>query len=338
VPGTGEGGKQVNFTSYLHSQRPALTLVHDRLYAAFASYGDNTPYHGWVIGFDANNLNQTGVFNTTPDFGQGGIWQAGQGLAADNDGFLYCLTGNGPYPDANWRAPDGRSLHESIVKLTSDLAVSDWFAPHDARALDSGDVDLGSGGPLLIPGTALLVGGGKNGIYYLVNTANMGHFAADLPGANPLVPTLEVSTSEIHGGPVYWNFPNGPLVYVWPMDDRLRAYRVAAGQLQPNPVSTGPETAPDPGGFLSVSANGTDPASGILWASHPTQSAGQAAAPGILRAYRAIDVSKEIWNSTMNGPRDAVGLFAKNCPPTIANGKVYLATFSNRLMVYGLLG
>jgi outer membrane protein assembly factor BamB len=59
--------------------------------------------------------------------------------------------------------------------------------------------------------------------------------------------------------------------------------------------------------------------------------------PGILRAFNAQNVTNELWNSELVSARDSVGNFAKFCPPTVANGKVYLATFSGRLDVYGLL-
>jgi len=93
-----------------------------------------------------------------------------------------------------------------------------------------------------------------------------------------------------------------------------------------------------PGGILSISANGSTLGSGIVWASHPYQgNANQAVVPGILRAYDASDLTRELWNSKQNASRDDIGNFAKFCPPTIANGKVYMASFSGHLAVYGLL-
>src|SRR5205085_6765727 len=60
-------------------------------------------------------------------------------------------------------------------------------------------------------------------------------------------------------------------------------------------------------------------------------------APGVLHAYDATNVANELWNSYQNQPRDDFGYYAKFNPPTIANGKVYVPTFSNTLVVYGLL-
>ena len=100
-----------------------------------------------------------------------------------------------------------------------------------------------------------------------------------------------------------------------------------------------PTPAPigQPGGILALSANGTNAGSGILWASHQlVGDANQSVQPGILHAYNAQNVANELWNSEQNSARDAVGNFAKFVPPTVANGKVYLATFSGQLDVYGL--
>ena len=91
-----------------------------------------------------------------------------------------------------------------------------------------------------------------------------------------------------------------------------------------------------PGGSLTVNANGGEAGSAILWASHPLANANQGIAPGIVRAYDASDLSHELWNSQVNSDRDALPSYAKFCPPTVANGKVYVATFSDRVMVYGL--
>jgi hypothetical protein len=93
-----------------------------------------------------------------------------------------------------------------------------------------------------------------------------------------------------------------------------------------------------PGGFLSVSADGRRAGTGIVWASLPLNGdANHDVRPGILRAYDAENIGRELWNSDQIPKRDAVGKFAKFCPPTVANAKVYLASFSKRLCIYGIL-
>lgn len=347
VPGNGDGSVsgRLTFTSERQLQRAALTLANGRIQVAFASYGDRSPYHGWVFAFDAGTLRRRGVYLTTPDTGLGGIWQAGQGLAVDDHGGLYFMTGNGGFH------PDGSNLGDSIVKLTPDLRLADWFSPFDNAVLNATDADLGSAGPLLLPGTKLLLGGGKSSRFYLLDTMNMGHFHTG--SDSQIVQSFQVvapdaHTHHIHGGPVHWDFGDGPWVYVWPENAALRAYRFTGGLFETTPVSTSTTTDPTgvpggapgmPGGLLSLSAHGADPATGLLWGSHPyRQDANQQVVAGVLRAYRATDLTKEVWNSRMNAARDDVGLFAKFVPPTVANGKVYLATFSGALHVYGLLG
>lgn len=336
VPGTGDGTRRgtITFDSLRHLNRPGLLLHNGYLYIAFGSHGDVRPYQGWVFSYNAANLQQVAVFNTTPDTWGGATWQSGQGLAADATG-VYSMTANGHF-DGDI---GGRNLSSSFLKLGGpSLNLADWFSPYNADALDSSNEDLASAGPLLLPGTNLLVGGGKEGVLYLIDRGNMGHFRA---GANSqIVQDFQAGAGHIHGSPVYWNSPQyGPLVYLWTEDDALKAFRFVNGIFQTAPVATGSITAPDgmPGAILSVSANGGTVGSGIVWASLPfSGDANTATVPGVLRAFDASNVGIELWNSMQDPSRDDLGNFAKYTPPTIANGKVYLATFSNQLVVYGL--
>jgi hypothetical protein len=94
--------------------------------------------------------------------------------------------------------------------------------------------------------------------------------------------------------------------------------------------------------MLSLSANGEK--DGILWAAiHATGDSWHESRPGILHAYAADDIGHELWNSLENAERDDCGEYSKMAPPTIANGKVYLASFgtenvgTGQFCVYGLL-
>lgn len=348
VQGNGYDSKNgtITFTSNRQIQRAALLLANNVVYIAFAAYGDAPPYHGWVFAYNATTLQRMAVYNTTPNGREGGIWQAGQGLVADGDNNIYFITGNGTF------TIDARNLGCTIVKLKPNLSLADWFAPHNCVALTNGDQDLGSAGASLIPGTNLLLGGGKESKFYLIQRDHMGHFNAN--NDDQIVQSFYVNlpgkdhyTHHIHSGPVYWNGPNGPWIYVWAENDYLKAYHFDGEKFQVTPVSTSttrdPQNVPGgsigmPGGFLSISANGNTPGTGIVWASHPyDQNANQAVVDGIMRAYDASDLTKELWNSKQNASRDDIGKFAKFCPPTVANGKVYVASFSGELTVYGLL-
>jgi len=336
----------VTFDPQKNNQRSALTLANTRIFIAWSSHCDWGPYHGWVMSFDAATLNQLAVYSDTPTGNNGGIWMSGQGLAADPIGNVYFSTGNGTV-----NTSDNRS--QSFLKLDgATLNVSSWFTPGNYVYLNNGDYDLGSGGLLLIPGTTLAVGGGKSGStvsspLYLVNRDNMGGLSSITTDTNIVqsfgVTPTGVGVNHIHGAPVWWDGPDGSYAYVWGESDKLHQYRFDRVNglfvLPPYALSTTPAWVNGmTGGMLAISANGTNAGTGILWGSHQfTGDANQAVRPGIIHAYDAQDVSHELWNSEQFSVRDSVGSYAKFVPPTVANGKVYLATFSNRLNVYGLL-
>jgi hypothetical protein len=348
VPGIGDDSVlgSIRFNPLRHLNRPALLLSNGYLYVAFGSHGDNRPFHGWVMSYDAATLQNVASFNVTALGWGGGIWSSGQGLASDESGSIYFMTGNGTFT-MNVGGPNCSSC---FMKLsTPTLALLDWFAPYNQLDLNLNNFDLNSSGPMLLPGFTRLVGGGKEGILYVLDRDRMGHFRA---GSNSqIVQSVQITFgAHLHGSPVYWESPvHGPLLYVWYEESHLQAFRMVNGAFEPNidpntgllvPATTSTMAVPPgmPGGVLSISANGSAAGSGIVWATVPYNGDAQpATVPGIFRAFDASDLSVELWNSRQNAARDDVGNFAKFTPPTIANGKVYLATFSNQLLVYGLL-
>jgi len=348
-PGTGVGnvGGIITFDSQRQNQRPGLALVNGIVYITWSSHCDWNPYHGWVIGYDAATLQRAVVYNNTPNGQMAGLWMSDQAPAADDAANLYISTGNGTVGTGGNPA-DPTNRGESFLKLTrngTSLTISSWFTPYNWQTLENGDIDLGSGGVLLLPGTNLLFSGGKQGVMYLVNRDNMGGLTSSTTTDDNIVQSFTVNPSgshQVHGGPVWWDGPNGSFAYLQVSTDFLRQYKFdwATGKfLLPN-FAQGAVSAPSgqPGGILSLSANGTNGGSGIVWVCHQLGgSANQQTRPGILRAYNAQNVANELWNSEQLPGRDSVGNFAKFVAPTVANGKVYVATFSNRLNVYGLL-
>lgn len=331
------------FNGQIQNQRAALALVNGYVYITWSSHCDGGAYHGFVAAYNATNLALPPLtYNVTPSGTQGGIWMSDQAPPADTDGNIYLTTGNGSFNGTT-------TFGESFLKLTNTgaaLVRADWFTPFDFSNLNGADQDLGSGGVLLIPGTSLLFSGGKAGRLYLVNGTNMGNIAATGATSDTnIVQSWDLGSShQIHGGPVFWDGPTASYAYVWAASsDRLRQYTFsrALGKFSsttPTAQSTTIGGSGQPGGLLSLSANGTNASTGIIWASVNTSaSANQATVAGTLHAYDAQNVGRELWHSDMIPSRDAVGNFAKFVAPTVANGKVYLATFSNRLNVYGLL-
>ena len=153
--------------------------------------------------------------------------------------------------------------------------------------------------------------------------------------------SVNVDAKHLHGSPVYFMDNNGSeYVYAWAETGLLKQFPFDRPALRFDTLNkkVGNTVLPYgmPGAMLAVSSKGSQQGTGILWASHPINGdANLGTVPGILQAFDATDVTHELWNSNMNGQRDAVGNFAKFVCPTIANGKVYLATFSNRINVYG---
>jgi hypothetical protein len=337
-PGTGDGGSVITFDPLRENQRPGLALANGVVYITWASHGDNTPYHGWVIGYSETNLQQTAVWNDSPNGSEAGIWMSGQAPNVDTNGNLYVTVGNGTVDTIT-----NNDYGESFLKLVptnGTIQLASYFIPYNFQALNNGDIDLGDAGMLLIPGTTMGISGGKAGVLYLVNRDNMG----GLSGANAdtnVVQTWSLNSSQIHGAPVWWSCTNGSFLYIWPASsDHLRQYQFTNGLFKTTPYSESSSVggSGSPGGILSVSANGTNTGTGIIWATvNTTSSANQATVAGTLHACNAQNVTNELWNSDMVPGRDTLGNLAKFVPPTVANGKVYAATFSDQVDVYGLL-
>jgi hypothetical protein len=339
VVGTGDGrdaNNNIAFNPRTENQRAALLLNNGVVYITWASYCDQGPYHGWIIGYDATGLNQLMVYNTSPDGGLGGIWQSGGGLSADASGNIYAITGNGTFNGNT----GGQSFGNSFLKVSPTGSLLDWFTPFNWSFLNSTDEDLGIQNPMLIPNTNLVIGGGKEGVLYVVNTSNMGHVHAN--DNLQIVQSFQASSAaRMNGSPVFWSGPTyGPSIYLWPAGDPLKVFRLSGGTFitPASAQSTALAAGGMPGGQLSISANGTQAGTGILWASMSNSGdANHAPQPGIVRAYDASDVTHELWNSQQQASRDALGNFSKFASPTVADGKVFMPTFSNKLVVYGLI-
>lgn len=340
VVGTGDGRDAQNniaFNPRTHNQRAALLLDRGTVYVTWASYCDQGPYHGWILGYDAVSLQQVMVYNTSPDGGLAGIWQSGGGLTADASGNIYALTGNGSFNGDT----GGRNFGNSFIKVSPAGTLLDWFTPFNWSFLNATDEDLGIQNALLVPNTNLVVGGGKEGVMYVLDRNNLGHFRSGNNGQ--IVQSFQASTAaRMNGAPVYWNSPTyGPSIYVWPAGDPLKVFRLVGGVFLTPASAQSAILAPTgmPGAMLSLSASGSATGTGILWATlSRSGDANHTSQPGILRAYDAGNVTRELWNSQQNATRDSLGLFSKFSPPTVADGKVFVATLSNKLVVYGLIG
>ena len=179
VAQTTYGTKVTNFTSLHQKNRPGLLLLNGVIYLAFGSNGCNDDNSGWVLSYDENSLAQLAIFNTSPDHGLTSIWQTGTGIAVDEDNNIYLETAESC--DTCYNIPQGATYSNSVLKLTPDLTVADYFTPFDVQFLNSNDEDLSSTGVLILPDQAgtyphELVAGGKQGFVYLLDRDDLGEF------------------------------------------------------------------------------------------------------------------------------------------------------------------
>lgn len=409
-------GLGLRFNPECERNRPGLLLLNGVVYLGFAGYScdacsdrtSNNDVHGWILGYRTDDLALVAVFCTSPESNEAGVWQSGNGLVGvpglpGQSDRIYFETGNG-----------AGKFGDSFVKLeTTDWPpglIYDWsFQPLNAWFLNAGDTDLGSGGPVWLPG-GILVGGGKQGRYYVMdrktmrltqdnpsddgfqgfqaftNTYNTFPLDSTLPnpfegipfpcpnypngpacdwGRKPewgiypfcYIPVVHYQDGEqcgpnIHAGPVYWSAANKQygLLYQMAEKDYLKAFRynklTHPPHLDEAPFLTSSvRPVPGmPGGFSSLSANFDHDA--ILWTSMPLDNGQGKTVPGRLVAFDATTL-RVLWQ------HDGGYCFSKFTPPTIADGKVYRATFARatdddacgpdrmlghaKVVVYGLL-
>jgi hypothetical protein len=322
--------RQVDFDPLRENQRAALLLSRGNVYITWASSCDVGPYYGWVMAYDAHTLAQTGVLNVSPDARESGIWQSDAGPAADADGNVYLITGNGKFTAAS----GGRDFGDSVLKIafgSTGLEVRDYFTPSNESHLNDTDGDFGSGSPVILPDQPgahphLVLAAGKEAKIYALDRDNLGKFhKGDDSNAFQVVN----AGAQSFGAPAYWNGH----VYYFLSEDVLRDYALQNGRLSARPVAEGSTRFTDPGATPTVSANGTN--DGTVWViSSKTWNGPDRNA--ILFAYDAANVNRELYNSEQNAPRDRAGFAVRFAIPTVANGRVYVGT-KRGIDVYGLL-
>ena len=318
---TGSSAANLVFDPVQHIQRPGLLLLNGAVSVGFGSHGDGGVWHGWLIRYSASDLTQQlGVFETTPTGSGGAIWESGRGPVADDAGNIYLITGNGDY--------DGKQdFSESFVKLSANsFGLADWYTPANWQTLSDNDYDL-SAGPALVPGTHLLVGGDKSGNLYLVNGDSMGHL--DSGNATQVFAAVDgfIFTFAL------WGRPDATYVYVREDDGSVYCFRLAGGAFDTTPISVSTATGGAARVSMALSANAGRDGTGILWMTSGGYQ--DPSAPGVLHAFDAANLANELWNSAMV-PQDNLNGFIKFVSPTVANGRVYMAS-SASVVVYGLL-
>jgi archaellin len=360
APATVNG--RIVFDAGQYEERSALLLSQGTIYTSWTSHCDAENYTGWIIAYGESSLQQTAVFNDEPSGSQNGqqgeasFWNADSGPSADAGGNVYAMSANGVF-DVILAAdgfPTGNDYGNSILKLSvpaaGEMTVLDYFTMFNTVSESDADVDLASGGLMLLPDQVdaagatrhLAVGAGKDQNIYVVDRDNLGKFntGSDDNAYQPLLdafPNFSATNcggpgaSGVYGAPVFFN----GMVFYSASGDVIRGFRLASAKLPSQPtVKTGTPFC-YPGAPLSISANGTQ--NGILWAVQNSSS------QGVLHAYDAGTLT-ELYNSTQAGTRDQFGPGSKFTPATVANGKVFVGTQANTssggknyLAIFGLL-
>jgi hypothetical protein len=335
----------VTFSASRHLQRPALLLVSGNVIITFGSQGDALPYQGWVFAYSASGgtLHRVAAWNAAPTAnGAAAFWNSGGGPAADTSGNIFVVSGNGQF-DLNTGGPNAGNSFLKLSLSNGAFHIIDYYTPSNQAELNDHDWDLGSGGPMIAPtqsgaaAPSLILCGGKDGIIYLVNRSNMGHYSATSDKAvQKLANWNPVPTNGAFFTPANWN----GYVYIGEMKASLVAYKLAGGLLPGSPSSQTGTVFGYPGTTPTASANGST--GGVVWALDNSRYVGGSPSgavntpgPAVLHAYRADDLSVELYNSSQSGTRDTAGTAIKFAVPTVANGHVYVGG-SKVLTVYGV--
>ena len=336
---------RVPFDAPQHLQRPALLLLNGNVYIAFGSNGDALPYNGWLFVYSAAGtgvLHQVALFCTSPDKGASAIWQSGNGPAVDPSGNVYVATGNGPF-DLN---TGGRDAGNTVLKLglgSTGLFVIDYFTPFNQATLNSEDLDLGAGGPIMPPnqtGAAvpnLVIVGGKDGNIYSIARGSLGKFNST---KNNDVQTIPLGNPEPTNGLFATPAAIGNHIYFGEINEPLDLFTFSSGQLSTAPTAQTTTVFQYPGTSPMISTN--HGSNVIVWTldlhgyvGGTPEGGVNTPSPAVLHAYDGSTL-QELYNSTQAGSRDTAGNALKFTSPTIANGRVYVGT-AGVLDVYGPL-
>lgn len=343
--GTGSSGGQLTFDQLTQNQRPALDFYNGYVYVGFASHGDNGVWHGWLMAYNAATMEQSSVFCATPNGEGAGIWGSGAGLPIDDDatgGRMFLVTGNGTVNTNELPLGANTEYGESIIDISlanGGLTPTDVFSSYNAPALNTEDVDQGSGGVLMIPDQTgayphILVESGKEGRILVLNRDELGGYnegGTSNPGA---LQDITGQTAGLWSTPAYWNGN----VYMWGSQGYPEMFSLGNGVLGTTPSSQSSIKSNFPGASFSISSNGTQ--NGIAWAVRSDQFTNYG--NEVLYAWNATDLTNTIYESDTNTARDAPGEALKFSIPLVTNGKVYVLAHANNaqngvVSVYGLL-
>jgi hypothetical protein len=323
------GNTQVTLNSQYAQQRPGLLQMGGSIFITFGSNGCDKNAHGWLVAYNSSTLQQQAVFNTSPAVTYGSsLWMSGVGPAADAQNNIYLVTANGTYDIDK----AGSDWGDTILKMTPNgpnFTIADSFTPFNQSTMAAQDLDLGSGGVILLPPQTsgppnLLAAAGKTGTIYLVNRDKMGGYNSS---ADNIVQELPGAVTSIYGAPIYWN----NALYFAGRNDNIKAFPFVNGVITTPPVETSNSYVFT--GVPVISANGNS--NGLLWLVRNLTPTGSTT---LLTAFNASTLQTnmvEVYDTQQNSTRDALGIAPHFVTPLVVNGRVYVGT-NTQVKVYGL--
>ncbi len=323
------GGVTKSFIPQFENQRPGLALSGGAVWVSWASHEDVGPWYGWLLGYTYSPaaFKQSAVLNVAPNEEQAGIWMSGGAPSVDSSGHMYVITGNGTFNAATGDYAD--SFLQIDPTASGGPSVTSYFTPASQANDNLADLDFGSGGAALVLNLAsgtpshLVVGGGKDGVLYVLNGDNMGGSGDD----SHAYQIIHVNAGVFATG-AFWNntlylAPVSTPVLAYTFDPSARKFNTTLAMQTSNSFGF-------PGATASISSTGAA-SNGILWAidsrNYCTPQSG-GCGPAQLYAYSATALGTQLWNSATIGA-DAAGNAVKFTVPTIANGHVYIGTRGN---------
>jgi hypothetical protein len=354
-----DGTTTYTFQAMRNRQRAGLLEANGNIYAGFGSFCDffSDLSRGWVLGWNAstfqsltaNRLNDL-LVNSYYGYFLSSVWMSGAGLAAAADGSIFFVSGNTDPSGTSYDSAN--NLAESVVKISGDLTqILDYFTPNDVSFLDQNNADFSAGGVLLVPAQSgpipnLAVHLGKIGPLYLLNQQNLGKYTPTPPGGTQCAPRAVCPADKVVG-----NYALDPSDDCWCTpsyftgSDGVGRVVLSAGhhviiwQIQTTPTVglvmertfQDISSAQDAGFFTSVSSNGTQAGTAVVWAvSRPTDTS-----PANVLLYAFDPTNGALLFSAPAGTWPSPG--NANIVPVVANGQVYVGSYK-QLAIFGPTG
>ncbi len=335
-------GTTYTFSADVERQRAALLESGSNVYAAFASYCDQSANvsRGLILGWQAGTLAPLATKDLTDSdatssqtYFLSAIWMSGAGLASDESGSIFLSTGNS---DASSYDEGAHDIQESIIRVSPDLAtLQSYFTPSNYANLDNTDDDIGSGGVLLVPyqnaGTIhrIALAAGKDGRLFILNREALGGYAAS---TNHVLDT--VSMGGCFCAESFFVGSDGVPRIVTSGNSQITSWRL---QTTPSVALFQESTSPafpngqDPGMFTTISSNATTAGTAIAWTvTHPNDSN-----PADVE-LAAVDPSDGAVLYSADAGTWPSSHANANIVPSVAGGRVFVASYK-QLAIFGLL-